>query len=108
MRSSIADYPSELYSKVLISNQIVFPEINNKSSISYDQIRSSTLAVNIFYERMEYTELTESQSKTIIILISSIGGSLGLFMGIKFASFIELAEIGIEFFFLIYKKNKIC
>ncbi len=60
-----------------------------------------------YFDRIEHTEITESISKTIIMLISGIGGSLGLFIGFKFSSFIELIEILIEIFHFYYKKPRI-
>ena len=37
-------------------------------------------------------------------LVSNIGGTLGLFLGISFLSFIELFELIIEILFIFFKK----
>lgn len=51
--------------------------------------------INIYYEAMLYYKNTQQPSVTLIGLISSFGGTFGLFLGLSLMSFIEF------FFFLI-------
>ena len=62
--------------------------------------------VKIFYEGLYYTEISETESQTVFDLISTIGGTMGLFIGIILLSFIEILEILIEILILLFTKKK--
>ena len=51
-----------------------------------------------------HIEFVEVPKINIFALISSIGGALGLFIGLKFLSFIEFFEFIIEIAFILLKK----
>ena len=48
--------------------------------------------VNVYYESMKYEVTIDSLSVTSEDLLSKFGGTLGLFLGISFLSFIEIVE----------------
>jgi hypothetical protein len=76
---------------------------------SFSQITSnnvSTAKINIYYESLSYLELIETEAMTIIDLISSIGGIMGLFLGISFMSFMEFVEMIFKIIFILVKKSK--
>ena len=54
---------------------------------------SNHLALNIYYNSLSYTETDEIAKTNLIELISNIGGTLGLFTGASFLSFVEIFEI---------------
>ena len=66
---------------------------NNKTSLS------------IYYSKLSYTEIVQIPKYTIFSLISSIGGALGVFIGIRFLSIIEFIEFFIELFSILVFKN---
>ena len=59
-----------------------------------------------FFERLEYTKITQIAKTDRIEFISNIGGNLSLFVGISFVSFFEIIEIIIEVLIILFQKNK--
>ena len=79
----------------------------NKKSINAYNAGSSVVKVNIFYDSMSYTLSTESAKMNLVSLLASIGGNLGLFLGVSVFSLCELIEVAIEIYFLKRVKNSI-
>ena len=73
--------------------------INSQSYVAGD-----LFVFSIFYEDLKYTLISQQPKMHFIDLISNIGGSLGLFVGISFISFLELFEILIEIIFIHFEK----
>lgn len=69
---STATYPTEFYSGWLQKDPMF-----NKLKINGSSFSSSILKLNVFYEKLEYTEITETASMTWDVLLSNIGGTLG-------------------------------
>ena len=67
--------------------------------INADTALESVASVNIFYESLSYTISTESPQLDIIGLLASIGGNLGLFLGVSLLSVCELFEVLIKICF---------
>ena len=63
--------------------------------------------MSFYYSNLEYTLLKEIPKTKPYDLVSNFGGTLGLFVGVSFISFVEIFEIIIEILFLIFKKNKV-
>ena len=78
-----------------------FPEVQ----LTYDLIKQSVLALNVFYDNLAYTEITQQPKMQIFDIISNVGGLLGLFIGISFLSVIEIFEIIFEIFYIILRTN---
>ena len=83
--------------------------IKNNKNLSSDFIRTtispttaanSVVKVNIFYDSMSYELSTESPKMDIVSLLASIGGNLGLFLGVSVFSLCELIEVAIEIYFV--------
>jgi hypothetical protein len=72
-------------------------------NITDQQFGSSIVSFYINYDELEYTEIVEMPSYTLTILISNIGGTFGLFLGVSVLSFVEIIEIVIEI--IINKSN---
>ncbi len=83
-------YPNSYYKKPLLQH----PKVN-ASGITYDEIDKATLRFNVFYETMTYTSTQESAAVSTETFLSNLGGTLGLFLGISFLSFVELVELAI-------------
>lgn len=97
--------PNIFYADVLNSSSLrsFFPNGN----ITLDLVQSYLIKVNIFYDSLSYTVVTESPSITVVSLLSNIGGILSLFLGVSILSVVELMEILIEIFSLsCFKKKK--
>jgi hypothetical protein len=79
--SSMA-YPSQFYFKYLKKHPVVLYHYNNDTSkITLESLKTKILAVNIYYEEMSYTYISQSPKMQLEDLISNFGGTLGLFIG---------------------------
>ena len=87
---------SYVYDKCMKSCPLECNNTNFQMSSSFSQLSVNsnvTVKVNIFYETLSYLEITESEAMTVIDLVSSIGGIMGLFLGVSFMSFMEFFEM---------------
>ena len=103
--SSFQDYPSEIYANFLSNQKPILERYGNQTP-SYSDLKSSFLKLNINYQNLQYTLIEESQKTTWIDLVANIGGTLGLFLGLSFLSFVEFFEILFETILYFYKFNK--
>ena len=74
-------------------SQSRFPNQWFTDAFLIDKEESSPLAVNIFYETLEYQLITETPQFTFDYLVANIGGYLSLFTGMSFLTFIEFFEL---------------
>jgi hypothetical protein len=68
--------------------------------------RESVTVVNLFYDDLNYMFSTESPQMDMAALLASIGGNLGLFLGLSVYSLCELSGIAFEIILILLKKNK--
>jgi len=76
--------------------------INSRTSQTF--LEKDSVGIYVYYEDLKYTLISQQPKMQFIDLISNIGGSLGLFVGISFISFLELFEILIEIIFVHFEK----
>lgn len=69
---------------------------------SDEELINRLLSVNVFYESFHYSYVTESPAMSIIDLIGSAGGILGLYLGISLVSFVEIFEVAIEMLIIYF------
>ena len=63
--------------------------------------------VNIFYDSLSYTLITESVSMNGVSLLAAIGGFMGMFLGMSLMTQIEFLEIILRLFLAYVCKIKI-
>ena len=76
--------------------------IENKLTIeSINELNSNLLVLGIGFDRLKYTKITQSPKTTLYGLVSSIGGSSGVFLELSFLSIFRAIEflLGIIFVF---------
>lgn len=74
--------------------------VNNYNN--YD--RRTTAA--FYYQTLQYTLITQQPKLHLFDLISGIGGTLGLFIGISFVNLFEIGEILTEIFLILFSRLK--
>ena len=65
------------------------------------------ISIDIYYENLEYTSINQLPKMDIIDLISNIGSTLSLFIGISFLSFAEIIEVIGEIVIILLLRKKI-
>lgn len=103
---SHSEYPSIAYASVLANNPIIKVkyDANSTKNITLDMLKRNVLELSVFYGDLGYDRYSESAKMNVVDLISGIGGTLGLFLGMSFLSLIEILDIILHICF--YKPPK--
>jgi hypothetical protein len=79
---SFNDYPSRYYANILAKHKWIKSKFSkNKTEITYEDLKPRITAINIFYDELKETFITQEKKMNFVDLISGIGGILGLFLG---------------------------
>ncbi len=101
-------YPNLEYYNLLRNDSMALQHLSSKFDInitSHDVLREYYYSINIYYSSLKYTYISETPQTTVYDLLSSLGGSLGMFLGFSVFSLLEVFEILFELIWnLIYKK----
>ena len=111
LSTSHSYYPSPEYTKFLKTHPIIQKAFNSSSfdsnSIDEDLLKKSIASINVFYDDLRYTKISQTSKMNLVDLMSNIGGTLGLYLGMSFLSFVEIFEAIIQAFIILFeKKNK--
>jgi hypothetical protein len=98
----MSTYPTVAYQK-LLQKLALFNNKNNSQDIKIDE--NGFIALSVFYKRLEFTSITEIPKMNIYTLISNLGGTLSLFIGISFLSFAEFIQLLFVLIKIIFKKR---
>ena len=86
-----------------VNNQLDFNSTQNYTNLSdFNLNQESFFSLKVFYSTTKYSLITESPQMTIAGLLSSLGGSLGMFLGLSVFSFLELFEIFFKIIFILF------
>jgi hypothetical protein len=97
---SINQFPTTTYADFLAKRGLVSDIVYSAEKFS-QPLEKLILKVNIYFDSLTYTSITEVASIDQITFISNIGGLLGLFLGATVLSFLELVEFVIIIFQII-------
>ena len=89
---STANFPTRIFSKILKQRDTIKSQFEPNETISYESLKECVLALDINYAELKYKVISESASKTIIDLIASIGGTIGLFLGTSLLGIVDIIE----------------
>jgi hypothetical protein len=104
---SISKYPSRAYGDYLLKDKKILNRFDNQSNLTINDLRETILAINIYIDSYEYTQINEIESQTLLNLIASCGGTFGLFIGISFLSILEILEVVLRSFMIFMNGWKI-
>ena len=65
------------------------------------------VSFSIYYSSLDYTLISQIPKTKTFDLVSNFGGTLGLFVGISFISFVEIFEIVWEILYYFFQNNKV-
>ena len=100
---SISEYPTIQNSKFLMNQSLIKKRLG---SLSYTDLKQNVARVQIFYNELKETFISEEIKTQIFDLVSNIGGTLGLFLGLSFLSLIEFFEIFFQILIIYLLKRK--
>lgn len=86
---STSKFPTDIYQNIVLDKLSKSPLLN----FSKVNIEKDVALVKIYFDELKYTLIDQIPKMDTESLISSIGGSLGLFMGLSICSFMELLEL---------------
>ena len=95
----------DIYVDYIRGNKKLSSDFIKFRSINSETVARSIVKMNIFYESLSYTLVTESPKLNGVSLLASIGGSLGLFLGVSTFSLFEVVEFIITIIFIKMKGN---
>ena len=65
----------------------------NITDLDLEDEKNSIIRFNIYFDSLSYTLITESAAMDLVVLLSNIGGTMGLFLGVSVLTFMEFFEI---------------
>jgi hypothetical protein len=101
---NMATYPSPAYSSTLVNKLSNFQKMYgvNPANMSYTDISQSFLSFSVYYDSLIYTEVDDEVAFDFGHLLSSVGGTMGLFLGISILSLLEIVELIYEFIYVYF------
>ena len=88
---------------ILIRNK--FPWLFTNKSLNSNSVDNSIVQVNINYNSFAYKIIRDSPSMDFGSMLSEIGGTLGLFLGLSLLSLVEVLEIIVEIFTILFNRS---
>lgn len=64
-----------------------------EQNMTKKELKSTIVYLRIYFDILEYEHINEIPKVNIIDLISNMGGTLGLFLGMSFLSFFEIFDL---------------
>ena len=89
-----------------IKNNSAFSSKYDEDELTIDFIADDIVKLNIYYESLTYTLTEESVSINLVSMFSSIGGFIGMFLGMSIMTLVELLEIIIKYFYSLINPKK--
>ena len=90
---SASDFPSEQLGTMFQSDPASQLRMSALGLVNtFDTVKRSYVWLNVYYDETNYELAEESPSQLAVDLMSSIGGTMGLYIGVSFLSFIEIVE----------------
>jgi hypothetical protein len=93
-------HTSQTYTGMLFSNLVkknpVFASDFTYTPITEETASNKFVEVNLYYDKLSYTSSEDSPSMDIVALFGSVGGTLGLFLGLSVLSFCEVLHVIFE------------
>ncbi len=100
---SSSQFPTRKYSSYLLENELIRTKYPNITT--FEQLKKNVARVEIFFDEMKETAIEESIKTEMSDLISNLGGTLGLFLGLSFLSLIEFVEVILQALIVLIKNN---
>ena len=100
------EYPTlMMYQLYLQEKPSYFEHLFNKTvnEITFDMFKKSFTRLTVYYEDLSVMELSETVQIDRVKLVSNLGGTIGLFLGVSLISAVECLELIIVLILIIIK-----
>jgi hypothetical protein len=101
---STVEFPSKIYAKFI--KKKFLSSFFEASELNFETIREHTLALDINYDELKYTTITESPYKTFSALVADIGGTCSIFLGLNLLGFVRIFEFFSDLIVLYCNRNR--
>ena len=91
------------YAKTIANNANLADDFVT-SPINGETVGKSLVVLNIYYDSLTYTEITDTENMSYALLLANVASTLGLFLGINVLSLFELIDVLIEIYFILREK----
>ena len=99
-------YPTKIITDSIRYDKILEKSVITKQGDFKNDLENNLVRVNIYFDSLSYVHIKEYPGMNEIGLISSIGGTLGLFLGMSLLSLTESVELLLSILISIFKKIK--
>jgi hypothetical protein len=62
------------------------------TNVSFEHLQKNLMIFNVNFDTLSYTNLVELPKTTLTNLVAELGGTIGVFLGLSFISFLEIVE----------------
>ena len=103
-------FPSEAYATSLRNNKKVQARFGNRNNMTTTELRKNLVSVFVYYDDLIYKAYTEKEKMNVADLVSNVGGTIGLFLGLSFLSFLEIFDVLFHiclFLYAVSAKNRV-
>ena len=100
-----SQFSAEIYHDFFKENT-AFKSKFDEEEITLKMVKEGLTKLNIYYDSLTYTEMTESISMNSVSLLSSIGGFMGMFLGMSLMTLVEILEIFIKLIYSFFDRKK--
>jgi hypothetical protein len=100
-----ASFPSSSFASFLLSSEDFRSKFGH-DNVTIEQVKESVVSLNVYFNSIDYQQVTEVPDTDIGTMLGNFGGQLGLFLGVSFLSFAEIFEVLIELCMIFFFKTK--
>jgi hypothetical protein len=100
MSISLARMNGIAYANYIKENKNLSVDFESTDPVTTEQAENSFVSVRVYYDALSFKHTTESPKLDVVSLLASIGGTLGLCMGVSILSLCEFIEILIDIYFI--------
>lgn len=100
-------FPSYLvYEDTLINEADEIQQLFGTSNVSYEIFRKSFTSIDVYFQDLTVMDLSESIKVDTVALVSNLGGSIGIFLGVSLLTAVECVELILVLGFIVLKYIK--
>ncbi|CAH1782263.1 unnamed protein product [Owenia fusiformis] len=96
--TSVSAWPSKHH------DHFIRERLNKINNISLHDIKNTTVRVHVYFEDFNEETVIEVPVYTVSGILSNIGGTMGMFIGLSLCTIGELLELMLDVAILLYKK----